>query len=70
MVNCCVAEFKMGWTSTTGKSCVGHTIEVTMPEKIVLANYRMKVNEIAETVGVSMEHVHNILHEHICMTKL
>ena len=54
----------------------GRPIEATTPEtiekihKIVLANRRVKVSEIAETVGISAECVHNILHTHLSMTKL
>ena len=35
-----------------------------------LADHRMKMNEIADTVGIFTERVCNILHKHLCMTKL
>ena len=46
---------------------------MTTPEKIykiVLADHRMKVSEIAETIGIPMERVRNISHEHLCMTNM
>ena len=65
----------MDQTSTTYNPCVGLPIKVTMPEKnrkILqnhLADSRMKVGEVAETVGIIPARVLNILHEHLCMTK-
>ena len=54
--------------------------ELTIPEKlkkiykIVLVGHRIQVREIVETgikyVGISVEHVCNILHEHLCTTNL
>ena len=38
--------------------------------KIVVIDCRVKVNKIAETVGISAERVRNILHEHLSMIKL
>uniref|UniRef100_T1HWL6 Uncharacterized protein n=1 Tax=Rhodnius prolixus TaxID=13249 RepID=T1HWL6_RHOPR len=51
-------------------------VEVTTPEIIdkihdmVMDDRRVKVREIASAVGISNERVHNILHQHLDMTKL
>jgi hypothetical protein len=37
---------------------------------MVLDDWRMKVREIAETIGISKEHVGYILHEELDMKKL
>jgi histone-lysine N-methyltransferase SETMAR len=37
---------------------------------MVLDDWRMKVREIAETIGISREHVGYILHEQLDMKKL
>ena len=61
-----VAEFKLDRTSTTDNPCVAPPIEVAMSEKIekihkiVLADHRMTVPEVAETIGISVVCVHNI----------
>lgn len=71
-----VAEFKMGRTCTADEPRSGRPAEVTTPEtiekihKIVLADRRTKVREIAEAVGISSERVHNILHKYLGMNKL
>ena len=52
MVNCWVAEFKMNQTSSDDDSHFGRLIELFTPTKIckiILADHRMKVSEIAET---------------------
>lgn len=36
----------------------------------ILADHRMKVIELAETIGISMECVWNVLHKHLWMRKL
>uniref|UniRef100_T1H985 Diacylglycerol lipase-alpha n=1 Tax=Rhodnius prolixus TaxID=13249 RepID=T1H985_RHOPR len=54
----------------------GRPVEVTTPEIIdkihdmVMDDRRVKVREIASAVGISNERVHNILHQHLDMTKL
>ena len=54
----------------------GCPVEVTTPEIIdkihdmVMDDRRVKVREIASAVGISNERVHNILHQHLDMTKL
>ena len=66
----------MSWTSTNEDPCVGHPFEVFTSEKNRknsqnhFTDHRMKVSELAETAGISTECVHNILHEHLCLTKL
>ena len=67
MVNHWVAEFKIGQTSANDDPCVRRLIEV---HKIVFAECRMKVSEIAQTAGISTERVCNILHKHLFVTKL
>ena len=71
-----VAEFKMGRISTNDEPRSGRLVEVTTPgiiekiHKIVLADRRVKVREIAESVRISTERIRNILHEHLTMRKL
>ena len=36
---------------------------------MIIENHRMKVREIAEAVGISMERVYNILHEKLYVKK-
>jgi hypothetical protein len=54
----------------------GRPKSATTPEIIeqvydmVLNDWRMKVREIAETIGISKEHVGYILHEELDMKKL
>ena len=76
MVKCWDAGFKMGWASISYNPCVesvGCPFKVTAPEKIekihkiAFADHRVKVSDIAETIGISTECVHNILHENVCM---
>jgi histone-lysine N-methyltransferase SETMAR len=70
------AEFKRGRTSLEDDRCEGHPKSATTPEIIehmhnmVLDDWRMKVHEIAETIGISKEHVRYILHEELDMKKL
>jgi histone-lysine N-methyltransferase SETMAR len=70
------AEFKRGPTSLENDPREGCPKSVPPPEIIgqvhdmVLDDRRMKVREIAETIGISKEHVGYILHEELDMKKL
>lgn len=69
-------EFKRGRTTTSDASRTGRPVEVTTPENIqkihrmVLADRKLKVREIAQAMGMSNDTVHRILHEHLHMKKL
>lgn len=71
-----IEEFKRGRTSCEDAARSGRPNEVTTEEmiekvhKIVLADRRLKVRELAELVDISSERVHNILHQHLDMNKL
>jgi transposase len=70
------AEFKRGRTSLEDDPREGHPKSAATPEiieqvhGIVLDDRRMKVCEIAETIGISKERVGYILHEELDMRKL
>jgi len=70
------AEFKRGHTGLEDDPCKGCPKSATTPEIIeqvhdtVLDDRQMKVHEIAETIGISKEHVGYILHEELDMKKL
>ena len=70
------AEFKRGRTGLEGDPREGRPKSATTPEIIeqvhdmVLDDRRMKVREIAETIGISKEGVGYILHEELDMKKL
>jgi histone-lysine N-methyltransferase SETMAR len=70
------AEFKRGRTSLENDPREGRPKSATTPEiieqvhDIVLDDRRMKVREIAETIGISKERVGYILHEELDMKKL
>ena len=70
------AEFRRGRTSVFEEERPGAPKIVTTEENvnkihdIVLADRRVKVREIAEMTGVSVERVHNILHQELGMRKL
>jgi len=67
------AEFKRGHTSLEDDPREGCPKSATTPEIIEQVNNmelddgRMKVCEIAETIGISKEHVGYILHEELDM---
>ena len=69
------AEFKCGRTSLEYDPREGRPKSATTPEIIeqvhdmVLDDWRMKVREIAETIGISKEGVGYILHEELDMKK-
>jgi histone-lysine N-methyltransferase SETMAR len=70
------AEFKRGRTSFEDDPREGRPKSATTPEIIeqmhdmVLDDRRIKVREIAETIGISKERVRYILHEELHMKKL
>jgi len=70
------AEFKRGRTSLQDDPRKGHPKSATPPEIVkqvqdmVLDDRRMKVREIAETIGISKELVGYILLEELDMKKL
>jgi len=70
------AEFQRGHTSLDDDPREGCPKSATTPEIIeqvhnmVLDDWRMKVREIAETIGISKEHVGYILHEELDIKKL
>ena len=70
------AEFKCGRTGLKDDPRNGRPKSATTPEIIeqvhdtVLDDRQMKVHEIAETIGISKEHVGYILHEELDMKKL
>jgi len=69
------AEFKRGRTSLEDDPREGRPKSATTPEIIeqvhdVLDDWRMKVHEIAETIGISKEYVGYILHEELDVKKL
>jgi len=70
------AEFKRGRTSLEVDPCEGRPKSATPPEIIeqvhdmVLDDRRMKVHEIAETIGISKECVGYIFPEELDMKKL
>jgi transposase len=69
------AQFKLGCTSLEDDSHEGCPKSATTPEIIeqvhdmVLDDPQMKVCEIAETIGISKEHVGYIFHEELDMKK-
>jgi transposase len=69
------AEFKRGRTSLEDDPREGRPKNATTPEIIeqvhdmILNDRRMKVHEIAETIGISKERVGHILHEELNMKK-
>jgi len=71
----CAAEFKRGCTSLEDDPSEGRPKSAT-PEIIeqmhdmVLDDWRIKVREIAETIGISKESVGYTLHEELDMKKL
>jgi len=67
------AEFKCGHTSLEDDPREGHPTTPEINEQVhnmVLDDRRMKVREIAETIGISKECVVYILHEQLDMKKL
>ncbi|XP_070851595.1 protein GVQW3-like [Drosophila suzukii] len=69
-------EFQRGRTSVFGEPRPGATKTVTTEDNVtkihdlVLADCRLKIREIAETVGMSKDRVGHILHEILGMRKL
>ncbi|XP_031639731.1 protein GVQW3-like, partial [Contarinia nasturtii] len=69
-------EFKRGRTDTDDAQRSGRPKEVVTPEnikkihKIILNDRNVKLSEIAETLKISKERVHHIIHEYLDMRKL
>lgn len=76
MIHKWFTEFRYGRTDTNDAERSGRPKEVTTEEMvnkihdIVLADRRVKLREIAEMTGISMERVGNILHQELGMRKL
>jgi transposase len=75
-INKWAAKFKCGCTSLEDDLCERCPKSATTPEIIeqmhdmVLDDWRMKVREIAETIGISKVRVGYILHEELDMKRL
>src|SRR5437588_6058029 len=76
MVKTWVADFKRGRTSTNDAERPGRPKTATTEEmvlkvhKVVSSDRRLKLMEIADTVGISKERVHHILCDILGMRKL
>lgn len=76
MVEKWFADFKRGRTDTDDAERSARPIEVVTPKsirkvhKIVLENRKVKLREIADTLKISEDSVHTILHEHLSMRKM
>ncbi|XP_033232192.1 uncharacterized protein LOC117183121 [Belonocnema kinseyi] len=76
MVKKWFTEFRCGRTSTSDAERSGRPKEVITPKIVdkihgmILNDRRMKVREVAEAVGISIERVRHILHECLDMKKL
>ena len=70
------ADFKCGRTDTNDDECSGHpnsaiSLENTKkPHKLVLANCKLKLGEMAEELKISEGNVFTFLREHLSMRKL
>lgn len=70
------AEFRRGRTSTDDAERSGRPKEAVIPgiiqqvRRLLLNDRKVKVREIAETIGISKGSVGKILHEHLHMKKL
>ena len=70
------ADFKCGRTDTNGAERSGRPNSAGVPEntkilhKLVLADRKLKLREIAEELKISEGSVFNILHEHLSKRKL
>ena len=70
------ADFKRGHTDTNNTERLGHPNSAVVPEnskklhKLVLADRKLKLREIAEELKISEDSVFTILHEHLSMRKL
>ena len=76
MVQRCYADFKCGGTDTNDAECSGCPNSAVDPEnikklhKLILANHKLKLHEIAAEMKISEGSVFTILHEHLLMRKL
>ncbi|KAF7267481.1 hypothetical protein GWI33_019313 [Rhynchophorus ferrugineus] len=69
-------KFRRGEISTENGERSGHPKEVVTDEnfrkihKMILNDRKLKLNEIADTLKISTERVHHIIHEYLGMRKL
>ena len=76
MVKRWYADFKHGCTVTNDDKCLGCPNSVAVPEntkklhKLVLADQKLKLHEIAEELKISEGSVFTILDEHLSVRKL
>lgn len=76
MVEKWIADFKRGRATTSDAERSGRPKEAVTSEnirkihKIILNNRKVKLSEIADTLKISTERVHHIVHEYLGMRKL
>ena len=70
------ADFKRGHTNTNDAECSGHLNSAVVLEntkklhKLILADCKLKLCEIAEELKISEDSVFTILHKHLSMRNL
>ncbi|KAF7272296.1 hypothetical protein GWI33_014920 [Rhynchophorus ferrugineus] len=70
------AKFRLGEMNTEDGERSGHPKEVAAEEnikkihKMILIERKLKLNEIADTIKISTERVHHIIHEYVGMRML
>ena len=76
MVKRWYTDFKCSCTDTNDAECSGRPNSTVVPEntkklhKLVLADHKLKLHEIAEEMKISEGSVFTIWHEHLSMRKL